>query len=42
MLTVKLETLHFTCKYTGSQECKNNILCKGKKKVWKQKLITLK
>lgn len=42
MLTVKLEVLHFTYKYTGSQECKNNILCKDEKKVWKQKLMILK
>lgn len=42
MLNVKLEVLHITCKYTGPQECKNNILCKGRKKVWQQKLLSLK
>lgn len=32
MFNVKLEMLHIAFKYTGLQECKNNIPCKDRKK----------
>lgn len=32
MLNANLKMLFITCKYTGPQQCKNNILCKGRKK----------
>lgn len=41
MLNANLE-MFITCKYTVPQECKNNILCKGRKKTCRQKLVSLK
>lgn len=42
MLNANLEMLFITCKYTGPQECKINILCKGRKKICRLRLVSLK
>lgn len=41
MLNANLELLFITCKYSGPEECKNNILCKGRKKICRQRLGSL-